>query len=194
MRAVRGFTLIELLVAMTLLAILSVLGYRAFGALLLARERLMQTSQQWVDVARAFRRLEGDLSAQTPQPNSGEIAGGWGLGASGLSLQNMAQGQLLILRNVSASYASGEEEIRYQQSAQGLTWSAAEVGATAKPVAYPLLSNVVRVQWRVWLGGERWSETWPPAQADGAGQRARALEMRVHLPGNELARRVWVLP
>ncbi|UGA39341.1 prepilin-type N-terminal cleavage/methylation domain-containing protein [Chromobacterium haemolyticum] len=87
-----GMTLIEILVAMSLLAILSVLGYKAFGSLLISRERLMQTSEQWVDAARAFRRLEGDLTGQMPAPTQGQ---GPSLGGSQLLLQSDGDGQTL---------------------------------------------------------------------------------------------------
>ena len=121
-----GMTLIEILVAMSLLAILSVLGYKAFGSLLISRERLMQTSQQWVDAARAFRRLEGDLSGQVPAPTQGQ---GPSLGASQLLLQSDGDGQTLTLQNFSARYPGGEERISYRAGAQG------SVGPPATPRA-----------------------------------------------------------
>lgn len=186
-------TLIEILVAMSLLAILSVMGYKAFGSLLIARERLMQTGQQWVDVARAFRRLEGDLGNQTPAAQAADLQQGLALGGSNLLLQNEADGQTLVLEGVSTRYRSGMERIRYRAGAQGLSWSAADASGEAA-ASYPLLDGAARVRWRVLADDGSWQDVWPPTAGSGATRSARALEMKVLLPGKETARRVWVLP
>ncbi|MCD0493531.1 GspJ family type II secretion system protein [Chromobacterium violaceum] len=187
-----GMTLLEILVAMSLLAILSVMGYKAFGSLLIARERLMQTGEQWVDVARAFRRLESDLSGQQPAANAAEQQQGLTLGASSLVLQQDGKGQALVLEAVSTRYPSGRERIVYQSGEGGVSWSAGEAGA-ASPVVYALLGRDMRVDWRVLLNDGSWQQAWPMGDA-AQGRVPRALEMRVQMPGKGQARRIWVLP
>ncbi|QOZ82806.1 MULTISPECIES: type II secretion system protein GspJ [Chromobacterium] len=184
-----GMTLIEILVAMSLLAILSVLGYKAFGSLLISRERLMQTSEQWVDAARAFRRLEGDLTGQMPAPTQGQ---GPSLGGSQLLLQSDGDGQTLTLQSFSARYPGGQERISYHAGAQGLSWAAGDAQGAA-PTAYVLLAKDAAVRWRVMLDDGNWLENWPPREASSA-RSPRALEMRIRMPGNEWAKRIWALP
>ncbi|UTH72282.1 type II secretion system protein GspJ [Chromobacterium sp. IIBBL 290-4] len=190
----RGMTLLEILVAMSLLAILSVMGYKAFGSLLIARERLMQTGEQWVDAARAFRRLESDLSGQQPSPTNGDQMLGAMLGASSLTLLEEGKGQSLVLESVSARYPGGMERISYQAGEKGLSWSAGSGGSGSEaPIAYTLLGAGMQVSWRVLLNDGSWQNVWP--MGDGAqGRVARALEMRVKMPGGKQVHRVWVLP
>ncbi|AXE29187.1 hypothetical protein DK842_04205 [Chromobacterium phragmitis] len=187
-----GMTLLEILVAMSLLAILSVMGYKAFGSLLIARERLMQTGEQWVDVARAFRRLESDLSGLQPPANAADQQQGLTLGASSLVLQPDGKGQSLMLEMVSARYPGGMERIVYQSGAGGVSWSAGAAGQ-GSPIAYALLGAGMRADWRVLLNDGSWQTAWPMGDA-AQGRVPRALEMRVMMPGKQQARRIWVLP
>ncbi|WP_199154403.1 type II secretion system protein GspJ [Chromobacterium sp. ASV23] len=185
-----GMTLLEILVAMSLLAILSVMGYKAFGSLLIARERLMQTGQQWVDAARAFRRLESDLTGLQPQASQADPMQGQALGASTLTLQQDGNGQTLALESVSSRYASGKERVIYHAGAGGLSWSAGDAGG-GQPAVYPLLGAEMKVSWRVLLNDGSWQDAWP---SGGQGLSARGLEMRIAMPGARQVHRLWVLP
>ncbi|MGL6047586.1 MAG: PulJ/GspJ family protein, partial [Vogesella sp.] len=101
-----GMTLIEILVAMSLLAILTVMGYRAFGNLLNAREHIMQTGERWVQLARVLRRVEADLQRLPRQaPTEQE--------QPALQLQPAGQGQWLQLRLESSRYPDGQEQVQY---------------------------------------------------------------------------------
>ncbi|WP_434633047.1 type II secretion system protein GspJ [Chromobacterium sp. CV08] len=191
-RAQGGMTLLEILVAMSLLAILSVMGYKAFGSLLIARERLMQTGAQWVDSARAFRRLESDLTGLQPQPSAGDQQQGLVLGASTLTLLQDGQGQTLVLEMVSTRYPGGMERVVYQSGGGGTSWSAGDAGAGA-PIAYPLLGKDVTVAWRVMLNDGSWQDAWPVGDT-AQGRVPRALEMRIKMPGGRTVRRIWGLP
>ncbi len=186
-----GMTLLEILVAMSLLAILSVMGYKAFGSLLIARERLMQTGQQWVDAARAFRRLESDLTGLQPQASQADPMQGQALGASTLTLQQDGNGQTLALESVSTRYPSGKERVIYHAGAGGLSWSAGDAGG-GQPAVYPLLGAEMKVSWRVLLNDGSWQDAWP--SGGGQGLSARGLEMRIAMPGARQVHRLWVLP
>jgi general secretion pathway protein J len=186
MRAARrqaGMTLIEIMVAMSLMAILSVLGYRAFSALLLTRERLVEVSREWVDLARAFRRVEGDLVRLPPF----DAAAGKTVP---LRLTPAAGGGHLDLLVFSARYPGGVEWIRYQGSGDGVRWSAAAPDDIGTAPGWRLLD--ARARWRLLLSDGRWVEAWPPGLASAAVPRA--LEMTVFLPGEAPVRRLWSLP
>jgi len=180
MRRQGGLTLIELLVAMSLLAILSVLGYRAFGNLLIARERLMDSGTRWVELARTFRRLEGELAELSPLARVNN-------GVPPLLLQQDGPRQQLVLRRFSARYAGGSEALRYRADGQGLAWSAGAPDAAASFL--PLLPADSPVHFRVMAASGNWFDSWPVP-----GETARALEMAVTPPGSGPIRRQWALP
>lgn len=184
MKRQHGMTLIEILVAMSLLSILTVMGYRAFGNLLNAREHIMQTGERWVQLARVLRRVEADLQrlprrAPTEQEQPA------------LQLQPAGQGQWLQLRLESSRYPDGQEQVQYR-AAGGLGWLAGPAGSAPEGEALPLLGSDYRVQWRVLAANGQWYAQWPTAAA--GSPQLRALEMRVVLPGDETISRVWVLP
>lgn len=182
MKRQQGLTLIEILVAMSLMAILTVMGYRAFGNLLLAREHVMQVGEQWVEIARVLRRLESELLRQPRQADGARHP-------AALRLEGGADGQLLDLWLETASNMAGLETVQYRGGA-GLRWQVRAEGETASGEVYPLLPANVRASWRVLDGNGQWHASWPPA---GSNAQARALEMRLQLPGEEMVRRVWSL-
>lgn len=186
----RGMTLIEILVAMSVLAVLSVLGYRAFANLLLAREQLMQTGERWIQLARVLRRLEAELQ-RLPRAQPGMDAQSAAASTAGLQLQPVAGGQQLLLRLFSARYPDGEERVQYQATA-GLDWRAGPSDSQLAATPFTLLAPGYRVQWRVLAAGGRWYPQWPPQQ--DARARPLALEMQVAIPGDATVRRLWVLP
>lgn len=170
----RGMTLIELLVAMSLMAILSVLGYKGFSALLITRERLMAVSTQWVDLARVFARLGGELD-RLP----GDVPGR-------LRLDGDDGRQVLTLQLPSSLLPSGVDTIVYRIDPNGLAWSTARAAGQS----FALLDEGFRVQWRVQLADGRWSPSW----GGGNSARPRLLEMRVTQPGVDTVTRYWSLP
>ena len=62
-----GFTLIELLVALSILAMLSLLGYRAVVSLTDAEVRLTAETAHWRALDTLFMRLEADLRQAQPR-------------------------------------------------------------------------------------------------------------------------------
>lgn len=71
-RGIRGFTLIELLVAITILAIVAVLGWRGLDTIVRARTALTQDLEQTRGIQLAFAQMQSDC-ARIVQPSS--IAG-----------------------------------------------------------------------------------------------------------------------
>ncbi|WP_293239445.1 prepilin-type N-terminal cleavage/methylation domain-containing protein [Paludibacterium sp.] len=171
-----GMTLIELLVAMSLMAILSVLGYKAFSALLISRERLMAVSTQWVDLARVFARMSGEVGVLFPAPGA----------AAPLRLEGEAGQQALQLALPSSLLASGVDNIVYQAGPAGLEWSTARAAGQR----FALLDAGYHVRWRLQLDDGRWVDGWQP----GGTGRPRLLEMQVNSPVTGTITRYWRLP
>lgn len=63
-----GFTLLELLIAISILALLSVLGYRALSALTDSEVRLSDEATRWRTLEQLFTRLEADMRMAQPRP------------------------------------------------------------------------------------------------------------------------------
>jgi general secretion pathway protein J len=66
-RSFAGFTLLELLVAIAILALLSVLGYRALAALTDSEVRLTEEATRWRTLDQLFTRLESDMRQAQPR-------------------------------------------------------------------------------------------------------------------------------
>lgn len=173
MRREHGLTLIELLIAMSLMALLAILGYRAFASLLISRERLISTGSEWNNLARAFSRVERDIANLSP-----------GEGAKTISLQ---QGRL-VLALPSARSAEGWEWRQYQPTASGIAWGWSTASSPASINSYPLL-EAATPQWSVGLGDGSWHESWP----DGHGNPV-ALKLTVKLSDGQKVERIWALP
>ncbi|BEV73364.1 hypothetical protein THUN1379_28460 [Paludibacterium sp. THUN1379] len=171
-------TLIELLVAMSLMAILSVLGYQGFSALLIARERLLSVSAQWVDLARVFARVGHDLDRLPPLDGADP--------RPRLLLQGEPTNQVLSVWLPGTPSPGSLDQVRYRAGQEGLAWSSSR----ADGQFFPLLSSGARVQWRLQLDDGRWVEQWHGASAN----RPRLLEMQVRDRALGSVTRFWRLP
>lgn len=163
-----GMTLIEVLVAISLLSILSVLGYKAFSALLLTRERLMEVSARWIDLSRTFAQLGETLD-----------------GAAAVQLLSTQEGQQLVLSLPAGPGGEAGEHIRYLAGPAGLQWTSSRYPRAA----FPLLDGAYRTLWYVRLDDGRESMQWGP----GAPGRPVALGMRVSGPLIGSVSRLWSL-
>ncbi|WP_342118899.1 PulJ/GspJ family protein [Pseudoduganella sp. OTU4001] len=61
MKNARGFTLVELLVAITVLAIVAVMGWRGLDGIVRSREQLTQNMEQTRGIQLTFAQLQSDL-------------------------------------------------------------------------------------------------------------------------------------
>ena len=67
MRTRNGFTLIELLIALSILALVATLGYRALAALTDSEARLAAEGVRWRNLDALFARIEADARAAQPR-------------------------------------------------------------------------------------------------------------------------------
>lgn len=188
-----GMTLIEILIAMSILAILSVLGYKAFSNVLIARERLMDTSRQWVELARVFRRMETDWS-RLPTEAGIEFARQMGKPSYRLQLtQNETEGQL-SLTVYSMRSPSGRETLAYRWGRSGLSWRVVRRSDVPADGPYELLPAGFQVHWRLMIKEGDYRDNWP-VEGEGESQLwPQALEMRIVLPDGTAVTRLWEVP
>ncbi|MGW8389955.1 PulJ/GspJ family protein [Pseudoduganella sp. HUAS MS19] len=68
MKNTRGFTLIELLVAITVLAIVAVLGWRGLDGIVRSREQLTRNMEQTRGIQLTFAQMQSDLEQIADKP------------------------------------------------------------------------------------------------------------------------------
>lgn len=181
-----GFTLLELLVAISILALMSVLGWRGLETVIVARERLGAAADELRSLSVAFAQLDEDLRRSWPVRL---------LDVGTPALQWVADPQagwvdLELIRESS----QGREPTRIQRvvwrvrgevlergfgpwvTPQSLAPTGAGTAGPSEPagaselVWQPVLAQVRGVQWQVWQFGRGWSAAGSsvPAQSDGA--------------------------
>jgi general secretion pathway protein J len=142
-----GFTLIELLVALAILALLSVLGYRAVSSLTDSEVRLTEEATRWRVLDQFFTRLEADMREALPRParTEGGIEPAWvgNTTADGnAELRFSRAGAEFALEAGSAGQRIG---YRFRDNAVEIVyWPYPDVSPAATPVSYVLASGISR--------------------------------------------------
>ena len=165
-----GFTLVEVLIAVAIVALLSLLGYRALAALSESEARLSAEATRWRTLDLFFARLEGDLRQAVPRParlgatREPPFAGT--TDATGNALLEFSRaGPEFSLEPSSAGARMG---YRFQDgTVDVLYWASYDRPQGIAPAAYPLISGVARFQLAYLAKDGSWLDTWPqPGEAD----------------------------
>lgn len=167
-----GFTLIELMIAISLMAVLAVLGWRGLDSVLRSRERIVEASDSIRAVSLAFTQMEDDLlrswSVRLIAPAARPVAFGFE--------RPDGTPDLLILREPSVESGNAVQRIVYRLRNDRLErgfapWRPAASGAAVttitstgsevEPFWQTLLEGVSALQVRAWVDGQGWQ----PAQS-----------------------------
>lgn len=166
-RPTGGFTLIELLVAITLMAVLAMLGWRGLDSVLRSRERIVANSDAMRSLSLAFTQIEEDLRRS------------WSVRLAWPSLQTVgfqpdpASGadSLLLLREGAVESGGQVQRVVYRLRGGVLergfsVWVPVpdERGAAAggtmpmgpEPTWQPLVDGVVALSMRGWIAERGW--------------------------------------
>ncbi len=161
---VRGFTLIEILIALSILALIAILGYRATSALAQSEAKLSAEAARWRAFDGMFARLEADMRAAQPRTAraGSSVEPAW-VGATD------AAGNATIRFSRAGTESAGEPGAAGQRIAYRLGNGAIEVAywphldqpASVAPATYALAGGVtaLRVSYLDSQGG--WQERWP---------------------------------
>lgn len=158
MKNARGFTLIELLVAITVLAIVAVLGWRGLDGIVRSREQLTQNMEQTRGTQLTFAQMQSDLEQIADKQLLRER-------------QNMLaeSNRLVFVRTVMVENAASQLQVVSYTIRDGLLsrtesqgardllqldalWKAALEQATTQAMV-GLQSGVANMEFRVWEGG-----------------------------------------
>ncbi|MEP7182235.1 MAG: type II secretion system minor pseudopilin GspJ [Betaproteobacteria bacterium] len=186
-----GFTLVELLIALSILALVGVLGYRAVAALTESETRLMAESERWRTLDALFARLEADLRAA--QPRDVRTGAGTEAAVQG-TVDERGDGDLRLARagpEFAVDPGSAGQRLRYRlrdNAVEVLYLPHLDQPATVAPTAYTLATDVARFRLGYLDGGGRWRDRWP---ALGEPLVPRAVRVELTLATGETVER-WM--
>lgn len=200
-----GFTLIELMVAISLMAVLAVLGWRGLDSVLRSRERIVANSDAMRSLSLAFTQMEEDLrrswSVRLAWPSVQTV----GFQADPVS----GADSLLLLREGAVESGGQVERVVYRLRGGVLergfsVWvpvpderGAAATGAAAiapEPTWQPLVEGVVALSMRGWIAERGWL---PAAALPMSGTLAvdalpvTGVEVALERPGGARVLRVF---
>jgi general secretion pathway protein J len=188
-----GFTLIELLVAITILAIVAVLGWRGLDGIARARVALTSDLEQTRGMQLAFAQLQSDGEHIA---NTANIAGRPVLAADDgrltLVRTTLAENQPTRLQVVAYRIRDGVLERRESTAVRDLAeldaiWSAT-LGDTDNTQVVALQTNVASMTMRYWAGNGPWATATASAQSGkGAANlnQATGLELELTQTGRD---------
>lgn len=196
----RGFTLIEILVAMTLMAIIGVLGFRGLDNVQHASERLSGTAARWQEIALASDRIGRDVHQAFAVPgraSDGRETPAWLTRrwvderpeSAQLVFSRLGNGDGDVQRigyrwdKASSNDASGGGKLSL------LVWSSVDAVLPAR--SYPLLDGVTKLELAYLDRQGNWLTDWPTAMAR---QLPRALRLVLTLVEGGVVERVFDVP
>jgi general secretion pathway protein J len=189
--ATRGFTLLEVLVALSILALLSVLGYRAIASLTDSEVRLTGETRHWRSLDLLFTRLEADLRAALPR----EARAGNGTQRAWEGSTDGAGNALLTFSRAGPDFAldvgSAGQRLGYrlrEGAIEVLYWPYLDNAPLATPTAHALADGVAGFRIEYLDRGGSLREAWP---FPGEAALPRAVRVELTLAGGETVER-WL--
>jgi general secretion pathway protein J len=187
----RGFTLVEVLIALAIVALLSLLGYRAVSALSDSEDKLSAEATRWRTLDLFFARLEADLREAIPRParfsDTREPAwlGATDAAGNGLLAFSRAGPEFAL----EPSSAGSRLAYRFQGGAvEVLYWASYDRPRGVEAKAYPLITGVTGFRLAYLAKNGSWLENWPQA---GEPDLPRAIKVDLTLDSGETIER-WL--
>ena len=204
-RGAQGFTLIEVLVALTLMALVSLISWRALDAVQRTQERLDDNGQRIMDVVRVLGQIEHDVQHHAtidvlpPAPVSPEAGQARPAGRPWLPPGIVwSDGDGLIL--VRAAGDGRWQRVRWRLEGgrlmRGVALAADRLPLPQIQTENEVLSGLEAFSMRVWLPGQGWVAL-PRDSNEQVGAGAQAVEFRlvpVGTPPAQAYRKVVMLP
>ncbi|MEO7500915.1 MAG: type II secretion system minor pseudopilin GspJ [Casimicrobiaceae bacterium] len=193
----RGFTLIEILVALSILAVVALLAYRATAAMTDGEARLSAESEHWRTLDRFFARIEADMRQAVPRGSrhGGAVEPAWWAQAA-----DSVGNTVLVFTRAGPDFAI-EPGIAGQRIGYRLANDRVEVVYwpqldnvdnvdDGRAAAYALVGGVRRFRVQQVGAGKDWLPRWPVGGDAGV---PRAVRVEIELADGTAIDRVIVL-
>lgn len=191
MRRRDGFTLIELLIALSILALVATLGYRALAALTDSESRLAAEGTHWRNLDALFARIEADARAALPR----DVRTGAGTEPAWLGAVGAAGDAELRFSRAGPEFSieagSAGQRIGYRLrggAIEVLYWPYLDQPAATVPDAYALAGDITRFRVSYLDAHGGWRDRWP---ALGEPAIPRAIRVALTLASGEVVER-WL--
>ncbi len=205
-RRAQGFTLIEVLVALTLMALVSLISWRALDVVQRTQERLDESGQQVISIVRVLGQIEDDVQRHAseqvlplppPVQRDGQAAPApvrswlppgiaWSDGDGLMVVRAAGDGRWQRVR----WHLAGNRLMR------GVGVASDRLPLPEIQTEHEVLSGVEAFSMRLWLPGQGWAPL-PQNSDQPAGAQVRAVEFRllpVGAPAAQAYRKVVMLP
>jgi general secretion pathway protein J len=191
-RASAGFTLIELLIALAIMALLSLLGYRALASLADSEAQLAAEAQRWRTLDALFARLEADVRQAVPRAaRAGARTEPAWIGVTDAA----GNGELRFSRagpEFSNEPGGAGQRLAYRLRdghVDLLYWPHYDQPVALAPTAYALADGVARLRFAYLDSHDAWHDRWPVI---AEAPVPRALHAELTLAGGETIER-WIV-
>lgn len=188
-----GFTLLELLIALAILALLSVLGYRALASLTDSEVRLTEETRRWRSLDGWFTRLEADLREALPrQARLGSLVQPPWLGG----IDSAGDSELSFSRagpEFTLDVGSAGQRLGYRLrdgAIEVLYWPYLDNAPGSAPTVHLLVDGIARFRIDYLDRGGSLRAFWP---VPGEPALPRAVRVEVTLAGGETVERWFAL-
>lgn len=197
----RGFTLIEVIVALSIFAVLSIIGYKGISSLIQTKERVEVEDAKWQQMILFFDRFELDVKQSVNRPirtREDTVEPAW-LGRPSFSGEDGAQlvfsrfgdpeqlGFLMDTRRVGYRLHDGAIEL--------LIWPSLDVAPSSKPEVFKVLTHVAQISFSYLSADGRWLNVWPEATVTTQQKSfaPSAVQLVIKLEMGEMVTRVFAL-
>lgn len=197
----RGFTLIEIIVALSIFAVLSVVGYKGLNSLIQTKERITVEDDKWQQLILFFDRVELDIKQSVNRPirgRDGSIEPAW-VGHPSYAGEYGAQlvfsrfgdpeqtGFLMDTRRIGYRLNDGAVEL--------LIWPSLDAAPNAKPEVFKVLPHVAQITLSYLTQDGRFINVWPEnsALSEPRSFAPSALQMSIKLVTGEMVTRIFAL-
>lgn len=193
-----GFTLIEMLVTLALMALISILAWRALDQTERTSRSLQVSANETLTLARALDQIESDILSHAyfePFRQTGSNDSGIALATTLPIALQWHDSTLTILRTDASGSLSRTSWLHANNGLQRVTGllHAAGTAAATEDVSQTALSRIEGFSVRAWIPGHGWMLP----DAAPAGIRATGLEViirRSERNGAQVYRKVMLLP
>jgi general secretion pathway protein J len=166
MKSSRAFTLVEVLIALTIFAVITLIGYRTLSSLFDTRERLNAQSAKLRDLSLFFARIEADFNALMPRA----ITNADDKLEAALQVAPVQSRDQPFIAFTRAGFAAASgrggapQRIGYRlrdNTLELLVWPSLDLAPRALPNVYPALRDVRELRIRMLDGRGQWQVVWP---------------------------------